>query len=275
MRNALLGLLVVACSFACSRAVGAEKSAKIVDEKAIFALGNDVNWDENAGVGSMRLSPDGTKLLFIRRQGDNRQTRLYKLVLRDIKTGKDKVLKLPGYDNDDFAAFMVVGNVFGPAGRKVALGVGIDANKNGRHDFKSDNEKMQAVVYDLATDRITRIGETTDVALASFDRTGKELVIINADQKAETGKMFATPVEKIKLRQLCLWGLPRGSCPTADVMAVLVPPTAQERSADRRPSIAWPHRGHEFRVTSSAMPAGEVVSDAGFPLESSSRHVAR
>jgi hypothetical protein len=235
MRNALLGMLAVACIFAPGQAVGAEKSAKIVDEKTIFALRDDVNLGENAGVGSMRLSPDGTKLLFIRRQGADRQTRSYKLVLRDIKTGKDKELKLPGYDNDDLAAFMVAGNVFGPAGRKVALGVGIDANKNGRHDFSGDSEKMQAVVYDLTTDKMTKIGETADVALASFDRTVKGLVIITGDKKAETGKMFVTPTEKIKLRQLCLWGLPRGACPTADVMAVLLPPTAAQRSEGKRP----------------------------------------
>jgi hypothetical protein len=238
MRNTLFGMLVVVCIFASGQADGAEKSAKIVDEKAIFALSDDVNLGENKGVGSMRLSPDGTKLLFIRRRGDDRKTRSYKLVLRDIKTGKDKELKLPGYDNDDMATFMVTGNVFGPAGLKVALGAGIDANKNGRHDFGGDSEKMQAVVYDLATDKMTKIGEAAYVALASFDRTGKGLVIINADKKAEMGKMFVTPLEKIKLRQLCLWGLPRGACPTADVMAVLLPPKEDPRSDGRRPTPA-------------------------------------
>jgi hypothetical protein len=38
MRNALLGMRVAACSFASGQAVGAERSAKIVDENPIFAL---------------------------------------------------------------------------------------------------------------------------------------------------------------------------------------------------------------------------------------------
>jgi hypothetical protein len=236
MKNVLFGILAVACIFACGQAVGAETSAKIVDEKAIFALGDDVNRGENGGVGSMRLSPDGTKLLFIRRVGEDRKTRSYQLALHDIKTGKEKELELPGYDTDDLAEFMVSGNVFGPAGRKVALGVGIDANKNGRHDWQRGSEQMQAVVYDLATDKMTKIGETSDVALASFDRTGKGMVIINAEKKAMTGKMFVTPLEKVKLRQLCLWGLPRGGCPTADVMAVLLPPEAGQRADGKRPA---------------------------------------
>jgi hypothetical protein len=95
---------------------------------------------------------------------------------------------------------------------------------------------MQAVVYDLATDKMTKIGEPGDVVLASFDRTGKGLVIINADRKAKTGEMFVTRLEKIKLRQLSLWGLPRGACPTADVMAVLLPPEADRRADGKRPA---------------------------------------
>jgi hypothetical protein len=235
MRKTIFGMLVVACVFACGQAVGAEKSAKIVDEKALFALDDEVNLHKNRGEGWMRLSPDGTTLLFFRRLGENRQTWSYKLVRRDIKTGKDKELELPSYDNGDIAAFMVSGNVFGPAGRKVALGVGVDANENGRHDSRSGGEQMQAVVYDLTTDKMTKIGAAGELVLARFDRTGKGLVIINADRKANTGEMFVTPLKKIKLRKLKLWGLPRGICPTADVMAVLLPPERNRLADGRRP----------------------------------------
>ena len=236
MRNLLPATLIVTCVVACAEVVGAEKAAKIVDEKAIFALGDDLNWREYAGVGRMRLSPDGAKLLFLRRQGNDLQTRSYWLVLRDIKAGKDKDLKIPGYHDDDMAAFMLAGNVFDPAGKRLALGAGMDANKNGRHDVRGETpEKMQVALYDLATDKTTRIGETGDVVLASFDRTGKGLVIIAADRKAEDGKMFITPLDKIKLRQLSLWGLPRGICPTGDVVALLLPPDAAARAGGQRP----------------------------------------
>jgi len=236
MRNIVRAILVVTCVVACGQAFGAEKTAKIVDETVVFALGEDVNRGENAGIGSMRLSPDGTKLLFIRSVKDGDGRRSYPLILRDIKAGKDRELKIPCYAIDDIAVFMLSGNVFDKAGKRVALGVGIDANKNGRHDFMGDApEKMQAVLYDLATDEMTKVGETADVALASFDRTGEGLVMIVADKKAESGKMLVTPVAKIKLRQFSLWGLPRGLCPTADVMALLIPPSAAEREAGQRP----------------------------------------
>ena len=83
MKNALCGILAVTCIFACGQAVGAEKSAKIVDEKRIFALGDEVN-RRKWGVEAMRLSPDGTKLLFIRRRGADRKTRSYKLMQRAL-----------------------------------------------------------------------------------------------------------------------------------------------------------------------------------------------
>ena len=227
MRNALVGMLVVACIFASGQAVGEEKSAKIVDEKksakivdekAIFVL-KRVRKD----VGSMKLSPDGTKLLFIRCYSGTSQTSSNKLALCDIKTGKEKELELPGYSNPTTPGHMVMGNVFDPTGRKLALGVGVDANKNGRHDARfRDGEKMQAVVYDLATDKTTMIGKTAAYVEASFDRTGKGLVIYTLDKE---GKLFVTPVEKIKLRQLSLSGQPRGYCPTSDALVVLRPPT--------------------------------------------------
>ncbi len=158
MRNALAGVLVVACIFACGQAVGAEKSAKSVDEKAIF-----IPKGSRTYVGWMKLSPDGTKLLFIRNYSGTSQTSSSKLALLDITTGKAKELKVPGYSNMLTAGYMLMGNVFDPAGRKVVLGVGVDSNKNGRHDWNDpDREKMEAVVYDLATDETTMIGKTAD-----------------------------------------------------------------------------------------------------------------
>ncbi len=235
MRHMILGTLAVACVVACSE-VGAAETAKIVDEKVIFALNEDANRPERVGVGAMRLSPDGTKLLFIRRQGADRTTRSYRLVLRDIKAGTDKELKIPGYNEDEIAEFMLAGNVFDPAGKRLALGVGIDANTNGRHDFRGDDpEQMQAVVYDLAADKMTKVGPAADVVLATFDRTGKGLVMIGADMKATSGKMYVTPLATIKLRQFGLWGVPRGICPTADVMGLILPPDPEARDAGQRP----------------------------------------
>lgn len=218
----MFGMLVAVCIAAFGTAALAAEAAKIVDEKVIFEMSDDAKVREHRGIGSMRLSPDGTKLLYIRRRvGENRQ-RAFKLVIRDIKAAKDKELKIVPYEDDDIAVIMLSSKVFDPAGKRLALGIGVDVNNDGRHDYSK--ETMQAVLYDLATDKVTKVGASAPVVVASFDRTGKGLVLVSADAAARSGKMCTTPADKVKLRQLSLWGLPRGTCPAADVLALLLPP---------------------------------------------------
>jgi len=218
----LLRTLAVASIVAMGTAARAEEAARIVDEKVIFEMSDDAKVRENRGVGSMRLSPDGTNLLYIRRCVDGNRDRDYKLIIRDIKAAKEKELKIVPYEDDDIAVIMLSSRVFDPSGKRLALGMGVDVNKDGRHDFPK--ETMQAILYDLATDKITKVGAPAPVVVASFDRTGKALVLISADVMAQSGTMYTTPADKVKLRQLGLWGLPRGICPTADVLALLLPP---------------------------------------------------
>ncbi|MCP4374723.1 MAG: hypothetical protein GY794_00875 [bacterium] len=220
MKNVFLGTLAVTFAVVCGRALGADKAAKIVDEKVLFTVSKDVYTWGKAGFRSMRLSPDGTKLLFARHQGDY-STGYYQFVLRDIKAGTDKVLEIAGHKHGEFVAITLSGKVFDPAGKRLAIGAGIDTNKNGQHDIRGQNpEKMQAVIYDLATGKITKkIGPTAMLVMTSFDRTGNGLVLGAMNRPGEC-KMYFTPVDKIKLRELDLKGLPRGICPMANVMAV-------------------------------------------------------
>ena len=225
MKNVLLGTLVVTCSVACGRVFGADEAAKIVDEKVLFTMSNDVYTWGKAGFRSMRLSPDGTKLLFARHKGDY-STGYYQFVLRDIKTGTDKVLKIAGHRQRELVGLTLSGKVFDPAGGRLAIGAGIDANKNGQYDIRGKNpEKMQAVIYELATDKITRIGPIASLVMASFDRTGKGLVLAAMDRPRRDCKLYVTPIDKIKLREFDLRGIPRGICPTADVMALRMLPS--------------------------------------------------
>ena len=221
MRNMVLGTLVVACVAVCGRIVGAAEAATIVDEKVILSLSDDVYRRGKAGFRSMRLRPGGRMLLYARRRSGDDRKPYYQLILRDIKAGEDTVLKIPGYDYAELVGITLSGKVFDPAGMRLALGVGIDANTNGRHDLRGKPpEKMQAVVYDLFTDKTTKVGPTAMLVMASFDRTGKGLVLAAMDRPGRDCRMYATPVDKITLRQFGLRGIPRGICPAADVMAV-------------------------------------------------------
>ena len=238
--------LVVTCavllvSFGVSDAAETDKTAgaKLVDVEPIFELSSDAKINENQGPGSMKLSPDGKKLLFIRRRevapvAEGRSVRAYDLILRDLVTKKEKALKIPAYTWDDIVVMMLSMNVFDPAGRRITLAAGVDKNGNGMHDHRQANqEPLQAILYDLATDKITKIDVQASVVLSTFDRTGKRLIILKVDRETGTGNLFTTSADKIDLKACSCWGLPRSVCPTADILPLVVLPsrkTPGERS---------------------------------------------
>ena len=209
-------------------------AAKLVDEKVIFKFTGDKDTAPGLDPGSMKLSPDGKRLLYIRRKrldvGEKGSpTRAYELRLRILAGGEEAVLPIPAYTMDDIPRMMISMNVFDAAGKRIVLGIGVDQNNDGLHDYRK--EKMQPAFYDIAKDKITKLDVTNDVVIPTFDRTGKGLIIIAATEQARTGKMYTTPADQIKLRQLALWGLPRSTCPTADVIPLVLPP---KRDADGR-----------------------------------------
>ena len=212
-----------------SAAAAAEDGPKLVKQKLIVAD------DGKAGVAkvmhSARLSPDGKHLLYMRvkwvqlpaRDGrPARERRSYRLILRELKSGKDKPLPIPAYMNGEIATAMLSGNIFGLGGKKIALGAGIDDEGDGLHDYLQ--EKMQAVVYDIASGKLTKLPVTDRAVFGTFDRTGKGLIIMTMGGRDERhGKLLTTPLDNPKLRQFGKWGLPRGVCPAGDVLALLLP----------------------------------------------------
>ena len=216
--------------------------ATLVDVEPIFALSDNAKLSENQGFGSMKLSPDGKKLLFIRRRevapaAEGRRVRAYDLILRDLVTKKDKTLKVPAYTWDDIAVLMLSMNVFDPAGGRITLAMGVDKNGNGLHDYRDAKEPLQAILYDLATDKITKIDVQAPIVLSTFDRTGKRLIIIKGEREGRTGNMFTTPADKIDLKASSCWGLPRSVCPTADVLPLVVLPSRE--TAGERPRMTF------------------------------------
>ena len=215
-------------------------SAGVADEpklaKPKLILADDGTEEVVKSMHSARLSPDGRHLLYMRvkqvelpaRDGrPARKRRFYHLILRDLKSGKDKPLPVPAYMDDEMAVAMISDRIFGSGGKTIALGGGVDANGDGLHDYGT--EKMQAVVYDIASGKLTKLPVNESAVLATFDRTGKGLIIMSMSMGEWEGKLLTTPLAK--LRHLGKWGLPRGVCPTGDALALLLPP---EREAKRR-----------------------------------------
>ncbi|MBL7133497.1 MAG: hypothetical protein ISS78_05315 [Phycisphaerae bacterium] len=233
----ILALLIAAgcgvCAAMAPKDDDKSPAAKLVDEKVIFKFTGDKDTAPGRDPGSMKLSPDGKRLLYIRRKrlevGKGSPTRAYEVRLRTLAGGEEVVLPIPAYTWDDIPRMMISMNVFDAAGKRIVLGIGVDKNNDGLH--KHREEKLQPAFYDIAKDKVTKLDVTDEIVLPTFDRTGKGLIIIAATEKARTGKMYTTPADKIKLKECGTWGLPRSTCPTADVIPLLLPP---KRDADGR-----------------------------------------
>jgi len=112
MRNALcLSVVFVLISVAAAAERGAKAGAKLAGEKKIMTVPTRGDARVKVRPGAMRLSPDGKGLLFFRREtirikdGERERTRrVYRLVLRDLAAGTDKVLPIPALFSDDIAA---------------------------------------------------------------------------------------------------------------------------------------------------------------------------
>ncbi len=234
----ILALLVLASCGVCAAMAPKDDddkspAAKLVDEKVIFKFTSDGDTAPGRDPGSMKLSPDGKRLLYIRRKrldvGEKDSRRAYEVRLRTLAGGEETVLPIPAYTMDDIPRMMISMNVFDAAGKRIVLGIGVDENNNGLHDYRK--EKLQAALYDIAKDKVTKLDVTDNIVLPTFDRMGKGLIILATTKDIWTGKLYTTPADQIKLKELAVLGVPRSTCPTADVVPLLLPP---KRDAEGR-----------------------------------------
>ena len=217
-------------SILCFAGLTLAQGPKLAGEKLILA--DDDAWKvrENAGLHSMKLSPDAKHLLYFRKRRvivNERDRPAYRVVLREVASGKDVVLPVTPLDFDDPLVAMLSMRPFDASGTKVVLGAGLDANDNGLHEHRT--EKMEAVVYDIAKGRKTSLPIKGDMVFPTFDRTGKGLVVMTANRAVKTGKLYTTALENVKLKEYSRWGFPRSLCPTADVLPMLLPPEGGSR----------------------------------------------
>lgn len=221
MKRAILLTFLGVLMLVSSTATATDKP-KLINKKSIFPYHRNRMIQKNHGINSMRLSPDGKHLLYIRRERGNR----CRIVLQNIISGKNKDLPIPAYDDVDIPMMMLSMNVFDTAGKRIVLGAGIDTNGNGV--FDSSREKMKPVVYDIASGKTKDLPVQNNITIPTFDRTGKGFIIIAGDEDAKTGKLITMRAEKANPKVHNILGLPRGVCPTADVIPLLLLPDREK-----------------------------------------------
>ena len=162
MKNILLTSLLVVTVCAASAA----ERARLANEKMI--LSGDTDAMKGSSIfdgqkGLLKVSPDGRKLLFYREEPEklNGLNGVARLVLRDLTDGSETLLPFPALPArlvKYLPMLAFANNPFDKTGSKIVLGVGIDADKNGTFDART--EKMQAVVFDVATSETKNLAVT-------------------------------------------------------------------------------------------------------------------
>jgi len=227
MKNAVK--LTLLCVLAMSAVAHAADAPKLVGEKEIMKLDDSIAYRENNGAWSMRLSPDGRRVLYIRKKtykttradGTQRDRPGYKLVLRDLKTGKDTVVPVPALFDDDFAVAWLSMTVFDPAGKTLIVPASQDGNKNG---LMERTETCKPGLYDIASGKLKTLDVEGNMIFPTFHPNGKMLVVLalkGAGAPTDV-KVHVTPTDKIKFRTLGKAGLIRSISPTSDLMAILL-----------------------------------------------------
>ena len=215
--------------------------AKIIDEKVIFKVTNELGITTDRAPGPMKLSPDGTRLLYVRRRvlEPDERGRIrwgHDLILLDLETRQQKVLPVPSYVEpcNEMLLWMLSMNIFDAAGKRIVLGAGVDKNKNGQ--FDDQEERQQLAIYDIPEDKLIRLGLTGQRLVASFDQTGGRLIVCTVERRREDLGVYVTPADKLKLKKLNIWGLPLIACPVADVIPLVLPSSRRGVRTTREPA---------------------------------------
>jgi hypothetical protein len=216
-----------------------QPTVKIVNETKIFKLDDSRNISENSSTHSMCLSPDAQTLLYVQKippaakpdgEAPKRASRGYRLVIRDIKTGKETVLPGAPSGSDDFMVACVSMRPFDAAGKNLIIPVDLGPVDQPTRIGKG---QMQLGTYELATGKLTKLDVTGPVIFPSYDAAGKNIIVFvmavgDKGPDMASSKIVISPVDKIKFKQIGVTGLPRSPCPAAGILPVLLRPNRDQ-----------------------------------------------
>jgi hypothetical protein len=236
-----LMLIVALASVAWAQDAEQKSAVKVVKETKIFSLDKSRDISENSGIHSMRLSPNGKTLLYVARlpQAATQKRRGYRMVLRDIKAGKNTVLPGAPSGSDDFPVACVSMRPFDATGKKLISPVCLGENDE---PVSPGRGQMQLKVYDIATGKVTDLNLKAPIIFPSYDASGKNIIVF-AMFKGERGpdlalsKIVVSPVDKIEFKKIGVVGMPRTPCPAGDILPILLPPNPRNPGEPRKSGL--------------------------------------
>jgi len=203
------------------------------EEKAVSRPADgDSGWvpGENMGLGSARLSPDGTKLLYLHCERNVEKPegykghcmwsgRIYRLALHDLKTGQEELLPIPADSWDDPLWALIARPIFSKDSKYVVVHAAVDENENGLFD---KDENVELATYDVASGTLKRLGTTSVGLIPMFCPSSGRMVVVVPMMAERSIALQIIDLSGKVTKQLTVKALPLAISPTCDLAAGMV-----------------------------------------------------
>lgn len=243
-------LIILAVSAVCTAGLLADEP-KLVNSTPVFpGLAPGYKRPNQQHIFSMRLSPDGKRVLYSRlvigeeKPGD--RSARYEMVLRQLDGGKEAVVPIELVRRGWRTVFTRF-NMFDPAGKRMILPNIKVENVRINENLSSSKMSVTWGIYDIARAKMTSAGikDSGGMALAKFAADGQALLFSAVDRPAEivTGtavkrgklvtKLIPLKGAKAKAKSFTAAGYIQSICPVGRAVVFFVPPSRRPRTQPR------------------------------------------
>jgi len=174
---------------------------KLVNETKVLELAGFPNCREALQSHSMRLSPDGNTLLYIKKVQEASKTSraVYRLFLRSIKTCKDRIVPGEPSLSCDLLTGYVGMNPFSANGENMVIPIGGVLDEA---PTQARGVAAQAGVFEIASGDLTKLDPTGSTILPLYDVAGSNIILfLMGDGKSrgdlKTSRLLISPARKI------------------------------------------------------------------------------
>lgn len=267
-------LTVIVMFAACTTGLFAGEP-KLVHPKPVFSTDQPGYKKPNQyHVFSMRLSPDGKRLLYTRPVADTAgaddESARYELVLRELAGGKEAVLPVEPLGSG-WRSVPTRFNGFDPAGKRLLLpNIKVETRQIDEHR-SSNKTVIKWLVYDIAQAKTTKSGIDGGRGLVKFTADGQAIITMSNTGRHDGAatKIISLKATKAEPKALTALGWVQSVCPVGEVAVFFAPParpTAPPAPGERtkRPPIRlilWDLKADKELALLPTHPRNSVLDD--------------
>jgi len=263
-------LIAFAVFAACTAGLFAGEH-KLVHPKPVFETSQPVYKRPNQQhVFSMRLSPDGKRLLYSRpvagnENSDDRSAR-FEVVLRELDGGKEAVLPIEPLGSG-WRSVHTRFNMFDPAGKRLLLpNIKVEATE-ADGGASASKTVVKWLIYDIAQAKATKAGIEGGMGPVKFTADGQAVFAMAITGRHEVAtSIISLKAAKAEPKPLTAPGWVQSVCPTGGVAVLFAPParpTGPRKPGERPPIrlVLWDLKADKELALLPTHPRNGVLDD--------------